>query len=63
MQEYFENLQKKRRDNQGISDLYDSLLEDKVFDTKMILSIENGPDCTDMADSVDVKGLNLLSEL
>ena len=56
-----EAIQRKRYENENISGLYSSFEGNKVFDSNMVKSIENGMDCTDERDRVSSHGLNIVS--
>lgn len=58
---FAENINKNRYENNNMSALYSSFDENKVFDTKMINSIKNEPDLTDMNSNFSNQGLNIVS--
>jgi hypothetical protein len=58
---FVENAKKNRCDNNDMSELYSSFGDNMVFDTKMINSIKNNPDLTDIISNLSSHGLNIVS--
>jgi hypothetical protein len=56
-----ENLQRKRRENYNFefSELCNSLIDDKIFDTEILNSIDNAPEFTDMRSEYSINALYL----
>jgi hypothetical protein len=58
---FVENAKKNRCDNNDMSELYSSFGDNMVFDTRMINSIKNEPDFTDIKSNPSSHGLNVVS--